>query len=41
MEADKQSVKDNTYLGGNRSCSGNGKSCLVLDLYYTLVFCFA
>ena len=39
MEADRQSVKDEKDSGGNRNFSVNGKTCLVLYLYHSLVFC--
>ena len=39
MEADRQSVNDDIDSGGNRNSSVNGKTCLVLYLYHSLVFC--
>ena len=39
MEADRQSVNDDIDSGANINSSVNGKTCLVLDLHHSLVFC--
>ena len=39
MEADSQSVNDDVDSGGNTNSFVNGKTCLVLHLYHSLVFC--
>ena len=40
MEPDRQSVNDDIDSEGNTNSSVNGKTCLVLHLYHSLVFVF-